>query len=188
MLDWLTQYAVPDIASAERQVAAADAQLAAARAQLLPSLRLSASFGRVGSSVLQGDPFSVWSLGGSVPAPTFNGGRLRSLAAASASRRDQALIAYQRSVLVALSEVETQLAAVARQADQLAQLRAQRDAAQEALRIAGRRYYEGYASYLEELVAQRDLFAVEQGVLDLHAGWLSAQVGLYRALGGGWEP
>ncbi|MET0519290.1 MAG: efflux transporter outer membrane subunit [Burkholderiaceae bacterium] len=177
----------PDIASAEWQLAAADAQWAAARAQLLPSLRLQASFGNVGSSVFSGDPFTIWSLGGSVLAPIFNGGRLRSLAEASASRRDQALIGYERAVLGSWAEVETQLQAFAGQRAQLQEAEKQRLALADALRIAGRRYREGYASYLDELLAQRSLFSAEQSVLQLRAALLITEVGLYRALGGGWS-
>jgi outer membrane protein, multidrug efflux system len=176
----------PDILSAELQVAAADAQLAATRAQMLPSLRLSATLGSVGSSALRGDPFGIWSLGGSVLAPIFNGGRLRSLASASASRRDQALIAYEQAVLSSFAEVENQFAAFKLQREQLQQTEAQQVAAESALRIAGRRYSEGYASYLDELLAQRNLFSVEQQVLQLRADLLLTEVGIYRALGGGW--
>jgi multidrug efflux system outer membrane protein len=176
----------PDIAGAELQLAASDAQLAAARAQLLPSLRLSAALGRAGASVLSGDPFTVWSAGGSVLAPLFNGGRLRAQVDLGASRRDQALLAYERTVLSAFAEVETQLAAYGLQQAQLMQAQAQRVALEDALRIAGRRYREGYASYLDELLAQRNLFAVEQNVLQLQADLLATEVNLYRALGGGW--
>ncbi|MDM0112325.1 efflux transporter outer membrane subunit [Variovorax sp. J22R133] len=176
----------PDIYSAELQLAATDAQLAAARAQMLPSVHLSATLGRAGASVLRGDPFALWSVGDSVLAPLFNGGRLRSLADASASRRDQALIAYERSVLTAFAEVETQLSAYAFQSEQLVQAQGQRVALEDALRIAGRRYREGFASYLDELLAQRNLFAVEQNVLQLNAELLATEVNLYRALGGGW--
>jgi len=45
----------------------------------------------------------------------------------------------------------------------------------------------GYASYLEELDAQRSLFSVEQLSVQLRADLLSAHVNLYRALGGGWS-
>jgi outer membrane protein, multidrug efflux system len=177
----------PDIVSAELQVAAADAQWAAARAQMLPSLRISATLGSVGSSALRGDPFGIWSLGGSVLAPIFNGGRLRSLTTASASRREQALIAYERVVLTSFAEVENQLSAFRLQREQLQQAEAQQVAVESALRIAGRRYREGYASYLDELLAQRNLFAVEQQVLQLRTDLLVTDVNLYRALGGGWD-
>jgi multidrug efflux system outer membrane protein len=176
----------PDISSAEQQVAAADAQLAAARAQLLPSIRLTASVGRVGSSVLTGDPFTLWSIGGSVLAPIFNGGRLRAQADASASRLDQALIAYEHTVLASFSEVETQLTSFAKQREQLVQAEAQRTAVERALHIATRRHREGQSSYLDELLAQRSLFSVEQSVLQLRAELLTSEIGVYRALGGGW--
>ncbi len=100
----------PDLAGAEAQLAASDAQLAAARAQLLPSLRLSATLGSISSSVLTGDPFTLWGLGGSVLAPIFDGGRLRAQVNASDARREQALVAYEKAVLTAFGEVEDQLA------------------------------------------------------------------------------
>ena len=176
----------PDIAGAEAQVAATDAQLAAARAQLLPSLRLSASLGSITSTALTGDPFKLWSLGGSILAPLFEGGRLRAQVEASDARRAQALASYEKAVLTAFGEVEDQLAAVDELGQQTVQVEAQSAALQETLRVARNRYREGYASYLDELDAQRNLFGAQQTALQLRADALSARVGLYRALGGGW--
>ncbi|HSV44282.1 MAG TPA: efflux transporter outer membrane subunit [Ramlibacter sp.] len=178
----------PDIAAAELQLVAADAQFAAARAQLLPSLHLSAALSRAGASVLRGDPFTIWSAGGSVLAPLFDGGRLRAQVDVNASRRDQVLLAYERTVLSAFAEVETQLAAHALQHAQREQALAQRAALEEALRIAERRYREGFDSYLDQLLAQRNLFAVEQNLLQLQSDLLATEINLYRALGGGWTP
>jgi outer membrane protein, multidrug efflux system len=178
----------PDIASAEAQLAASDNQLAAARAQLLPSLQLSATLGSISSSALTGNPIGLWSLGGSVLAPLFDGGRLRAGVRASDARRDQALAGYEKAVLTAFSEVEDQLAAVDELARQRVEVDAQQVALTEAVRVATNRYREGYASYLDELDAQRSLFSAEQAALQLRADQLSAQVSLYRALGGGWAP
>jgi NodT family efflux transporter outer membrane factor (OMF) lipoprotein len=176
----------PDIAAAESQVAASDAQLAAARAQMLPSLQLSTGLGRVGSSVFRGDPFTIWSVGASVLAPIFNGGRLKAQADVAGSRQDQAILAYRKTVVNAFVEVEDQLAALEHLREQGRQAEEQRTAVAEALRIARNRYREGYASYLEELDAQRTLFGAEQTVAQLRADLLTAHVNLYRALGGGW--
>ena len=71
---------------------------------------------------------------------------------------------------------------------QLAEAEARRTAANEVLRVAHNRYANGYASYLEELDAQRNAFSAENTVLQLHASLLAAHVDLYRALGGGWTP
>ena len=178
----------PDIANAEAQLAASDAQLAAARAQLLPSLRLSATLGSITSSALRGDPFKLWSLGGSVLAPLFEGGRLRAQVKASDARREQALAGYEKAVLTAFGEVEDQLAAVEELERQSVEVEAQRAALQEGLRVASNRYKEGYASYLDELDAQRNLFSAQQTALQLRADQLAARVNLDRALGGGWQP
>ncbi|ALV07347.1 NodT family efflux transporter outer membrane factor (OMF) lipoprotein [Roseateles depolymerans] len=177
----------PDIAQAESQVAAADAQWAAARARLLPSLNLAASYGQVSSSILRQGPFSIWSVGGSILAPLFNGGQLRALASASSARRDEALLTYQKVVLTSLSEVETQLTVLSKSQEQLAQAELQGAALERSYKIASRRYAEGYASYLDQLLAERSLFAVQQSILQLHAETLVAEISVYRALGGGWS-
>lgn len=176
----------PDIVASEALVAASDAQLAVARAQLLPSLRLSVTLGTAGANVLNGDPFTLWAVGGSVLAPIFNGGRLRAQVEVNASRRDQALLLYEKTVLVAFAEVEDQLAALGQIQRQAVDLEAQRVALAEALRIARNRHRAGYAVYLEELDAQRSLFNVEQQTVQLRADLLITQINLYRALGGGW--
>ncbi|WP_431102988.1 efflux transporter outer membrane subunit [Roseateles noduli] len=178
----------PDIAAAEALVAATDAQLAASRAQLLPSLRLTAALGGTGSSVYTGDPFKIWSLGGSVLAPIFEGGRLRAQVELSKSQRSEALHNYEKSVLTAFSEVEDQLSTVTSTSQQQMELDAQRASTQEALRIAQNRFRAGYSTYLEVLDAQRTLFLTEQQAVQIRADILVANVNLFKALGGGWQP
>jgi NodT family efflux transporter outer membrane factor (OMF) lipoprotein len=175
----------PDVAQAERTLAASDATLSAARKQFLPQLRLSASAGAVVASALSA-PVTVWSLGGSVLAPLFEGGRLRAGVEGAAARRDQAAFAYQRTVLTAFRETEDALAAVARLSQQLAETQAQRNALAEALRHARNRYEAGYTSYLEQLDAQRSLFAADTALVQQRTDLLNAYVALDQAAGGGW--
>ncbi|HEY4555359.1 MAG TPA: efflux transporter outer membrane subunit, partial [Lysobacter sp.] len=177
----------PDVAQAEWSLAATDANLAAARAQFLPQLRLSASAGALASSAL-GDTVAIWSVGGSILAPLFNGGRLQAQVDAAAARRDQAAFAYRRTVLTAFREVEDALAATVRLAEQRARLDAQRRALADALRHATNRYEAGYTSYLEQLDAQRALLTADLGLVQLRADELNARVALYQAMGGGWSP
>lgn len=180
----------PDIAQAERAVAAADASLAAARDQLLPSIRLTASLGAEGASVarLLRSPVELWSIGGSVLAPLFDAGRLRAQAEIAGTVRDRAIYTYENVVRGAFAETENALAAIDALRRQLAEAEARRTAAVEVLRVAHNRYANGYASYLEELDAQRNEFSAENTVLQLRASLLAAHVDLYRALGGGWTP
>ena len=180
----------PDIAQAERLVAAADASLAVARDQLLPSIRLTASVGAQGRSLSQllGSPTDLWSIGGSVLAPLFDAGRLRAQAEIAGTVRDRALYTSESVVRSAFAETENALASIDGLQRQLVEAEARRVAAGEVLRVAGNRYRNGYASYLEELDAQRTAFTADLNALQLRTSLLAAHVDLYRALGGGWAP
>lgn len=176
----------PDIAQAEQQIVAADASLDAARAAFMPTVGLSAAGGYIDSTLI-GDPVSIFSLGGSILAPIYQGGRLRSQADVAAARRDQAAFAYRKIVLTAFREVEDALAALARAGEQETALRLQRDALARTLDQASNRYRAGYSSYLEELDAQRGLLSAELALVQVRSDNLTAAVSLFHALGGGWS-
>ena len=74
---------------------ASDRSLSAARKRFLPQLRLSASGGAAISTLLA-DPITIWSLGGSILAPIFEGGRITAQVEGAAAQRDQAAFAYRR--------------------------------------------------------------------------------------------
>lgn len=175
----------PDIAQAEASLIAADASLASARAAFLPQVRLSAAGG--GLFVEHLDPVTVWSLGASVLAPIFDGGRLRAQSDAAAARRDQAAFVYRKTALTAFGEVESALDGAGRLAEQEDAAQRQRAAAASALDHARKRYHAGYVAYLEELDAQRGLLATELGLSQLREARLQNAIALYQALGGGWR-
>jgi NodT family efflux transporter outer membrane factor (OMF) lipoprotein len=175
----------PDIAQAEQLIIAADRSLDSARAAFLPSIRLGASGGYVDSTLLA-DPIGIFSVGGSVLAPIFEGGRLHAQADAAAARRDQAAYLYRKVALNSFREVEDALAAVQRTSEQEQVLRQQRDALARALSQATNRYRAGYSSYLEQLDAQRGLLSVDLSLVQASSDRLNASVNLFQALGGGW--
>jgi NodT family efflux transporter outer membrane factor (OMF) lipoprotein len=177
----------PDIAEAERQLAAADHALDASRAAFMPDIQLSATGGYVGSSLVEGNPRAVWSIGGSVLAPIFSAGRLAAGQDAAVARRDQAAFAYRKAALTAFREVEDALQAVRRDDEQEHALAAQRDSLARALRLATNRYREGYSPYLDQLDAQRGLLTVQLALVRARVDRLNALVTLYQSLGGGWR-
>ncbi len=176
----------PDVAQAEYQLAASDHQLAAARKNFLPQVRLTGSVGASLSDALS-DPISIWSIGGSILAPLFQGGRLRAGAEIAGAQRDQAAFSYRKIALGAFRDVEDALAATHHTEQQAIILERQRIAAAEGLRLATNRYRAGYAPYLEQLDAQRNLLAVELALVQARADALTARVLLFQAMGGGWE-
>jgi NodT family efflux transporter outer membrane factor (OMF) lipoprotein len=175
----------PDIAQAEFALAASDASLAVARAPFLPRINLTGSSGLALSTSLA-NPVTLWSLGASILAPIFEGGRLQAGVDTAAARRDQAAFGYRRTVLTVFREVEDSLAAVQRLREQRAHVEAQRRAVAEALRHATNRYQAGYSSYLEQLDAQRALLSAELGLVQAETDQLNSVVALYQAMGGGW--
>jgi len=176
----------PDIAAAEQQLAAADASLAAARKRFLPQLRLSGAAGAAFSTLL-GDPITIWSVGGSILAPIFQGGRLTAQAEGAGAQRDQAAFGYRRAALTAFREVEDGLVSARRLDEQIGIVRLQRDALRKGLALATNRYRAGYSSYIEQLDAQRGLLAAELALVQADADALTARVSLYQAMGGGWS-
>ncbi|MDU7837142.1 MAG: efflux transporter outer membrane subunit [Pantoea sp.] len=179
----------PDIVEAQRLLLAADATLASSQAKLLPSLNLTAS-GTLQSSELHqliDNPFRLWSIGGSVLAPLLNREALTAQVDVSMAARNQALYGYEKVVRNAFSEVNDAMDAILQGQAQLAELQKQEEYVSEALRIARNRYQNGYASYLDELDAQRTLFSTQLNLVSVKNNLLLAQIALYRALGGGWQ-
>ena len=175
----------PDIYQAEQQIVTADRNLDSARAAFMPNIQLSADVGYVASSLLD-NPVRVFSIGGSILAPLFEGGRLHAQADQATSRRDQAAFAYRKTSLTAFKEVEDSLALVARTKEQEGYLAQQRDALDRALKQATKRYKGGYSPYIEQLDAQRGLLATELSLIQARADELNGAVSLFQALGGGW--
>jgi outer membrane protein, multidrug efflux system len=176
----------PDIAQAEHLIVAADRSLDAARAAFMPSIGLGVSGGYVDSTLIA-DPVGIFSVGGSILAPLYAGGRLHAQADVAAARRDQAAYFYRKVALNAFREVEDALAALQRTSEQERVLRQQRDALAQALVQASGRYRAGYSSYLEQLDAQRGLLSADLSLVQTSSDRLSATVSLFQALGGGWS-
>jgi NodT family efflux transporter outer membrane factor (OMF) lipoprotein len=175
----------PDLFQAEQTLVAADRSLDSARAALLPNIALTGSVGVVLSSALA-NPVGVFSLGGSILAPVFDGGRLRANVDVVTARRDQAAFAYRKAALSAFREVDDSLAGVQRTGEQAVAIRGQRDALAAALQNASNRYRAGYSSYLDQLDTQRGLLSAQLALVQANADRLTSYVALYQAMGGGW--
>jgi multidrug efflux system outer membrane protein len=179
----------PDLASAEAQLAAANANVAAARAALLPSISLTGSAGLASGVLINflNSPTAVLSLGASLLQPIFDGGRLRGQVDVAASRQRELVENYRKAVLAALADVEGALTASGRTADQESIQAQVVEQARIALRLAEIRYREGVDDLLTVLDAQRTLFQSEDQLAQVRLSRLQTSIGLFKALGGGWQ-
>lgn len=178
----------PDVRAAEYQVEAAFARRKAAELERLPSLILNGTLGL--ETTRAGQLFSpestAASLIGSLTAPIFDAGRIRSNIVIQNELAKQSVIAYEAVVLTALSEGENALVAIQRYSEKIGVLATAIVAAKEAATLSGIQYEAGQVSLLDTLDAQRTLLSLEQQNVTTAALRASACIQLYKALGGGW--
>jgi len=184
----------PDIRSAELQAAAQSAQIGVAKADLFPAFSLTGSFiflsTNLGSFSLS-DMFR-WGSRSVVAGPTvqwniFNYGQITNNVRVQDAKLQAALLTYQNAVLSAQQDVEDNLSAFLRAQDR-AQLLAQSvTSAQTAVALALRQYREGVTDFTTVLTAQQALLNQQDSLASTLGTISTSLVGVYRALGGGWE-
>jgi multidrug efflux system outer membrane protein len=179
----------PDVLFAEAQLAAANADVAAARAALLPSVTLSASggFSSAVLGTLLRPEAQVWSLAASLTQSIFDGGARRGQVALSEAQAEELVIAYRRAIVTALADVEDALVALR---ETTAQEALRQEAATLAARAAGiavAQLRAGTINLITLLNTQQSLFSARVSLVEARLARLQAAVGLFRALGGGWQ-
>ncbi|MBW2444485.1 MAG: efflux transporter outer membrane subunit [Deltaproteobacteria bacterium] len=180
----------PDVVAAEEQLIAETARIGVAEALRYPAFSLTAGFGTASDTLSQIDfnEAKAWSLASAVLAPIFNSGKLKAQANAQRSRAEQAMRAYEGTLLQALREVEDSLVAVRTLREEHQARTRQVVAARNAARLSRARYDGGVVDYLEVLESERSLFNAELEESRTLGESLTAVVTLYKALGGGWNP
>ena len=177
----------PDIRAAEERLKASNANIGAARAAFFPRISLTAGFGTA-SNALSGlfdSGSGAWSFAPQLLQPIFDAGRNRANLTLTEVRKDLAVADYEKTVQVAFREVADALVARSLLDQQIDAQQAVQVAQADLLRLSEQRYRNGVASYLEVLIAERDLFLAEQSLVQARLLRLTNAIDLYRSLGGG---
>lgn len=178
----------PDIRAAERDLAAATADIGVAVADLYPRFSLTAAPAMVSTalgSLLEWGSRS-FSVGAALDWPIFDGGRRRANIEVQNARQEQAMIAYRRTVLIGLQDVEDSLSRMAGNRQKLAELEQAYSNAARAEEIARTRYRGGLVTLTDVLQAQARRLSLEEQVIDTKGAIARDTVALVKALGGGW--
>lgn len=177
----------PDIVQAEQSLIAANANVGAARAARFPRISLTASAGVVSDSLdgLFNDNRKAWSIAPTATVPLLDWGRASANVDAAIARKDSAVASYDKAVQTAFREVADALVARSTWVDQARAQAAQAEAETQRLRLSTLRYDSGVASQLDLLDAQRSWFTTQQALISAQLSRQQAQIGLYKALGGG---
>jgi multidrug efflux system outer membrane protein len=176
----------PDIRAAEHRLLAANAQIDAARAALFPRISLTTAIGTASADLggLFGNGQGTWLFSPQISAPIFDA-RLWSAYDAARIEGDLAIAQYEKAIQSAFREVADALAVRGTIDRQIETQQSLIQSASRTYELANQRYAQGVDSYLGVLDAQRSLYAVQQGLVQLRLAELTNQVQLYAVLGGG---
>jgi multidrug efflux system outer membrane protein len=179
----------PDIRQAEQQLIAANAQIGVAKADYFPQISLTASGGYQSSALtgLFAGPAGLWTFGGSAIQPVFEGGRIRNRVRFARARTEEATVVYQQTVQQAFRDVSDALVGYRKSQEFRIQQEHLTHSAEEATKLSNMRYKGGATSYLEVLDSDTRYFSAQLNLAQADLNELQAFVGLYSALGGGWE-
>ena len=179
----------PDIRMAERAVAAASADVGVATADLYPKISLTGALqlaSRSLSTLVDADSLQG-NVSGRVAFPLLGRDRLHATVDLRQAQADEARLAYRKTVLAALRDVEDALTRLASSRRRLDEFQRVARAALEESDIAAVQYRHGLASATEMLAARQTLQSAEDGELQAQAAAAQDVVALYKALGGGWD-
>ncbi len=179
----------PDILAAENTLKAANADIGAARAAFFPRILLTGSAGTASAKLsdLFTGPSATWSFSPQITIPLFDvGGTRAKLEGSKISKRIE-IANYEKAIQTAFREVADALAARSILDEKLKAQELLLNALQKRFDLTNARYRQGVDSYLDVLLAQQDLYAAQQNLLQFQAARLLNTVALYRSLGGGWK-
>lgn len=179
----------PDLQKAEADLRAANFDIGAARAARFPSLDLTGRAGTSADAVRNlFDPGTmIYSIAAGLTAPIFEGGRLEGGEELSRARKDELVESYRGAILSAFRDTEDALGATVNTGRQFDFALEAYQQASEAYRVVEMRYRAGTVGFLELLDAQRSVFSANDTSVQAQLSRLSANVDLYKALGGGWD-
>lgn len=177
----------PDVSAAEARLAADLDRVGVARTQLYPLARLSGTIGTSGTRA--GDLFDIvtGNIFASLSQLIFDGGRVRGRIEGAEAAADGSLAAWRQSILVALQEVESANADLSASAERVTALAEASEGAQNAALLARSQYQAGLIDFQRLLVAESQLLATRNALVNAEASRALAFISLARALGGGWS-
>jgi outer membrane protein, multidrug efflux system len=186
----------PDVQAAEQRIVAETRRLRQQEAARFPTFSLTGSLGiqqltgiavNSGTAIVTGGTSELASLSASVLQTVFDAGRIRAKIETQNAVQEQAVIAYESTVLTAVKEVENNLVSVAKYREQVAALSAAEESSKNAAVLAKNRYMAGITDFQTVLDTERTTLTVQDSLAAAKGSVLTSVVQLYKALGGGWS-
>ncbi|WP_231920598.1 efflux transporter outer membrane subunit [Magnetospirillum sp. XM-1] len=179
----------PDVQSAEASLRAANADIAAARAAWFPAISLTGQGGFQSLDLLKMMTAEslLWSVASSATQTIFDGGKIAGTVEQKRARFEELSQTYRKAVASAFSDVENALIAVEKAAEEVDAQRNSESTSRRAFEIAQAQLAGGIVDVTTVLNTQKTLFSAQDSLAQARLGQMQAIVGLYKALGGGWQ-
>lgn len=177
----------PDVKQAEMDVAMAYYDTNSARSAFYPHITINGSAGWTnsgGESILNPGKFLVSAIG-SLVQPLFNKGQNLANLKIAKARQEEALLAFQQSILNAGSEVSDALYQFQSAREKSIQRQQQVKSWELSVAFTQELFQLGTSTYLEVLTAQQGLFSAQLLQVTDRFEQMQSVVNLYSALGGG---
>ncbi|SFG90676.1 efflux transporter, outer membrane factor (OMF) lipoprotein, NodT family [Pedobacter insulae] len=180
----------PDVKNVELDLTISNANVGIANAKLYPSLVISASGGlnAFKASSWFNIPASLFGVvGGGITQPIFQRGALKTQFKLAQIEREQTVLRFRQTIIAAVVEVSNEQAKLVNLKNEYIIAQQRVKTLQLAVQNSDLLFRSGMANYLEVITAQGNLLQGELDLTSLKTAQLNASVGLYRALGGGWQ-
>ncbi|WP_175115136.1 efflux transporter outer membrane subunit, partial [Paraburkholderia solisilvae] len=178
-----------DLVAARWQVEAALHGVKEAKAEFFPDVNLAASFG---FDAFGWSDLLLWAsrqvmAGPAIHLPIFDAGALRAQLKGRYADFDLDVANYNQTLVNALNDVATQITSIRSTDKQQGDAQRALDASTKAYELAVIRYRAGLSPQLQVLNADDNRLAAEQTVTNLKMRRRDLQIGLVKALGGGFD-
>ena len=179
-----------DIRQAEMELKAAELNIDVARANFYPSFSIRAGLGfeAFKSQYLLNTPESLaYSFGGDILAPLINRNAIIANFKNANAKQIQAAYEYEQTIIKAYAEVLNQMSKIEKLNDSFQLKTSQVEKLNQSVDVATQLFKAARADYLDVLLTQRETLDAKSEMIENKLQQMTAQIDLYRALGGGWQ-
>ncbi|MFK7839511.1 MAG: efflux transporter outer membrane subunit [Bdellovibrionales bacterium] len=171
----------PDIRAASANLEANTKLAESVTAELLPNFTISGFYGIAENALTNST--SVWNIALGAAVSLLDFGRIEGRIDAARAREVQAFQLYRKTILEAVSEVETALTDIAHINEQRVSLQKAYQNADQAFMLSESLYREGEISFLDVLDAQRTVNEADSALITAEAAQAESLVRLFKSLG-----
>ncbi len=178
-----------DVRKAELLFQASKLDVLSARANFFPRIGLVSAFGfqSFNPNLIIHPESILLNLAADLAAPLVNKNGIKALYSSANARQLQSAFFYQQTILSAFLEVQNQYWMSLNYAKRFEVKNKEVNLLFKSTTVANNLFLSAHADYSEVLFTQREALAAKMELIEIRKNQFSAQIQLYRTLGGGWR-